>query len=376
MTWKGLGTVNQLALRQHRTVTSRCLGDNANVNEAKFEVLTSEIAMRRQASNEFGAGTHRPDPSAALPSVDPVSTPKGGEERVSKFDRLYSSWAEFSGEVELNRLKTAVTECSTRFDDAVRLVSTKRVEVDDADRLHDETQKRYSQLMMKRDQWDAADASYFVQVTSEEVQGRQRLQSTRESLRKAEDDAGRYQRDYMDAMRQRYHEEQMWQEKWRVAGTFGTWTLIGLNSIIFTGGQYFHIRREKDRLQSIEDLINSRIPLLGVVPGDGTVQNPSVVVQSQQSEEGATATENDLSNQIVDPIFYTEEMQVSQKTHHIMQLVQTWLSSTKDSCRKAFNHFDLLSEKKALDEIHWPSAAAGAAVATTGFVLLAFFSRR
>ena len=376
MTLKALGTVNQLALRQHRTVTSKILGDSAKASETNVEMLKSEIAVSKQATDKIVRETYRPGPNVALLKVGPASTPNEEEVRVTKFDRLYSSWSEFSGEVELNRLKTAVAECSTRFDDAIRLVSTKRVEVDDANRLHDETQKRYSHLMMKRDHWDALDASHFVQVTSEEVQGRQRLQSTRESLRKAEDDAGRYQRDYMDAMRQRYHEEQIWQEKWRVAGTFGTWSLIGLNIIIFTGGQYFHIRREKGRLQIIQDLINSKIPSPVVVAGEESEQNPNGVVQARHSGEVATATENGISNQIGAQIPYKEERQVSRNAHHIIQYVQNWLSSTKDSCQKAFNHLNLLSAKKASDEIHWPSAAAGAAVASTGFVIIAIFSRR
>ena len=115
---------------------------------------------------------------------------------------------------------------------------------------YDDVNKRHSALLMRRDSWDADDATAFATLTAEEVEARKALAAARAALRRAEEDVSSRQVDYIDAMRRRYHEEQMWQDRWRVLGTYGTWTLIGLNSVIFLGGQFFHYRRETSRLKS------------------------------------------------------------------------------------------------------------------------------
>jgi hypothetical protein len=39
-----------------------------------------------------------------------------------------------------------------------------------------------------------------------------------------------------------------------------TWVLIGLNSVVFLGSQFFHQKREVGRLKAIQDLINEKLP--------------------------------------------------------------------------------------------------------------------
>merc|ERR1719215_1139114 len=59
----------------------------------------------------------------------------------------------------------------------------------------------------------------------------------------------------MDTVRTRYHEEQIWQDKWRVVSTYGTWLLIGMNSILFLGGQYMNRVREDQRVQRLSAIV-------------------------------------------------------------------------------------------------------------------------
>jgi hypothetical protein len=56
----------------------------------------------------------------------------------------------------------------------------------------------------------------------------------------------------MDALRHKYQEEQAWQDRWRVLGTFGTWGLIGLNSLVFLASQVLFYRREARRLVALK----------------------------------------------------------------------------------------------------------------------------
>ena len=193
--------------------------------------------------------------TATLDTMPSISTTASSSSGHSFFGRLTALYNESSGENELSLLKQHVTTASRQFDDGVRTVQTARLALEKATTTYDDVNKRHSALMMRRDSWDADDATAFATLTAEEVQARKALAATRAALRRAEEDVSSRQVDYIDAMRRRYHEEQMWQDRWRVVGTYGTWTLIGLNSVIFLGGQFFHYRREASRLKRIEDLI-------------------------------------------------------------------------------------------------------------------------
>ena len=236
----------------------------------------------------------------------------------SLFGRLTALYNENSGENELSLLKQHVTTASRQFDDAVRTVQTARLALERATSTYDDVNKRHSALLMRRDQWDADDATAFATLTAEEVQARKALAAAREALRKAEDDVSSRQVDYIDAMRRRYHEEQIWQDRWRVLGTYGTWTLIGLNSIIFLGGQVFHYQREATRLKRIEDLIrdsnspgrvdDSRREIEAIVDGDKANEAAAV------SEENEQAGENDIVVLEVDPKSATDSNADNQET--------------------------------------------------------------
>ena len=252
--------------------------DTSSKNDAAAKAATVGKAPDTAAAND-GLATNS---AASVPSSEP-----------SLFDRLKTLYNESSGENELSLLKQHVTTASRQFDDAVRSVQTARLALEKVTSTYDDVNKRHSALLMRRDQWDADDATSFATLTAEEVQARKALAAAREALRKAEDDVSSRQVDYIDAMRRRYHEEQIWQDRWRVLGTYGTWTLIGLNSVIFLGGQVFHYQREATRLKRIEDLIrdsnaaersDDSVKEIGAI-GDGTNANEEEITSEKEEEQ-------------------------------------------------------------------------------------------
>ena len=174
---------------------------------------------------------------------------------VAQLTDLYSK---HSGLYELSNLKQAATKASIAFDDAVLAVKSSRLSAEAATSQYESTNQKHVTMLMRRDSWSSADAAEFAELTAREVKARKVLLKAREGLRSAEDEAGRSQVIYMDALRKRYHEEQIWQDKWRVLSTYGTWGLIVLNTALFCGGQIFHWRREDGRMRLIEDLIRER----------------------------------------------------------------------------------------------------------------------
>jgi uncharacterized protein (UPF0333 family) len=65
--------------------------------------------------------------------------------------------------------------------------------------------------------------------------------------------------EYMNNLRKRYHEEQVWTDKWRILSTYGTWGLIGLNSIVFLVSQYMFRQREVQRMKDFEGLLKETL---------------------------------------------------------------------------------------------------------------------
>jgi She9 / Mdm33 family len=279
-------------------------------------------------------------------------------------DRLVHSWDEHSGQRELDNLKRSVQQASINFDATVGTVASCRAAVEEAQKAHDESQKHHANLMMRRDQWDGADAASFVEYTSREVKTRQALAEARNDLRKAEEDSSRCQREYMDVMRQRYHEEQMWQDKWRMLGTFGTWTLIGLNSIVFLGSQFFHQRREVNRLKAIEELIKDNLQVMQDAVSTGQAEQIAIAE--------AAAASNTTAAPAVEPEKKEAVIEGEQRvvTHQPAKEPVNWLNLIKGRDYKSVSTQLGASAQEIAKELHGPSVALGAA-ATAMLVALA-----
>lgn len=171
------------------------------------------------------------------------------------YDKFFRLWSERSGTSEILGLKESVNEAGNAFDTASATVTTNRRNLDDALRKWERASGQHMQLLQRRESWTPDDAQRFADFVSLEITSRGELEQARHYLGRSEELLTRSQLDYINKMRRRYHEEQIWQDQWRVLGTYGTWVLIGLNSCVFMGSQFFQIRRERGRIETIERLI-------------------------------------------------------------------------------------------------------------------------
>lgn len=175
------------------------------------------------------------------------------------FDRVKTMFSETFGEHEISALKKKVNEVSQHFDLSTQSVANARSRARALQTQYEDLQKDHMSLMMRRESWTDTDITKFAEVTSNEVKVKRALDEARVALQKSEEEQEFRQLEYMDAVRMRYHEEQIWQDKWRVISTYGTWILIGLNSMIFIGGQFFHQMREQARVEALEELLNEKL---------------------------------------------------------------------------------------------------------------------
>lgn len=190
------------------------------------------------------------------PSISPKETVVIEEGFLTqKYDKVFRLWSERSGASEMLALKESVNEAGAAFDTVSAVVTTNRRNLDDALRKWERASGHHLHLLQRRESWTPEDAQRFADFVSLEITSRAELEQARHDLGRSEELLTKSQLDYINKMRRRYHEEQIWQDQWRVLGTYGTWTLIVLNSCVFLGSQFFQRGREQKRIETIERLI-------------------------------------------------------------------------------------------------------------------------
>ncbi|CAB9496761.1 expression protein 9 homolog, mitochondrial [Seminavis robusta] len=273
------------------------------------------------------------------------------------FQRLHSLFEESSGMMELTKLKDKVQEASGHFDEATNMVQQCRETVAEAQTAHDQAHKKHVSLLMRREEWSAEDAQDFVQMTAVEVTTRQALLNAQNSLKQAEQRAVQCQHSYMDIMRQRYHEEQMWQDKWRLLGTYGTWSLIAINTMVFVVGQYFTQAREMKRLKHMEELL--------LLNKSQNPSDPTITPEEKKAD----------SSLLVEPSVESDQVaKESKDTADTVDHTSTQQQTIPVSSRRGLDD-DVTVELFGLS-LHTPSLALGAAVSASLLIVVSLFSRR
>ena len=198
--------------------------------------------------------------SSSSPSVTSKDTLAAPSRWDALFEQAQTVYNQKSGYHEIKKLKDKVVEKSHAFDVASQQATKARQDLDAILTEQASIHSRHSNLLRTRDAWTAQDATEFASIVGKEVEIKQQLAQARQQLQEADTALQQTQYAYMDAVRQRYHEEQIWQDYWRIISTYGTWSLIVLNTVVFLASQFFHRRREAMRIKAIETLINEKIP--------------------------------------------------------------------------------------------------------------------
>ncbi|KAL7456688.1 hypothetical protein ACHAWC_008153 [Mediolabrus comicus] len=198
-------------------------------------------------------------PSSSISSSTSDVAASSNNNNNNKLDEWLEVWNEHSGTHEISKLKDLVNHSSLQFDNQQRLVTEARKAVDTALSAWEQSQTQHSQLLSSRDKWTSTQAIQFAKLLENEVQIRTNLEVAKSDLSNKEIQLSKYQMEYMNNLRKRYHEEQVWTDKWRILSTYGTWGLIGLNSIVFLVSQYMFRQREVQRMKDFEGLLKETL---------------------------------------------------------------------------------------------------------------------
>lgn len=321
----------------------------------------------------------------------PKFIPMEGRSSSTWLDQVLSIWNDRSGTTEVLHLKQQVSTKSQAFDEATIRVTNARRKLDDCTLQWERASGMHLQLLQRRESWTEEDAQQFATLVGKEVKHRTEMEQARTELASAESHLSSCQLDYMNAMRKRYHEEQIWQDQWRVLGTYGTWSLIVLNSFIFLASQAFHYRRENQKMKHMEDLVKSTLNTISStipnntdsVPADlsqasaidaeisshdsmNTAQQPtSSNATHQESGENSIASPDNGERDKETPLVLSSQVQIEQspsvkcQDNQVDNLPDTmgWRDKSKFLVTTA-----VATTRKFFEDLHVPSAAFGASV--------------
>lgn len=256
-------------------------------------------------------------------------------------------------------LKESVVECSQKLDSAHQELNQAKQFLENSWNESTSLQREHSELLRSRDRWTPDDANRFAELLQREVTLRDDLATAKTQAKSAEDTVASLRLEYMDRLRRRYQEEQVWQDKWRIIGTYGTWSLIVLNSLVFGMSQILYQRRELERMRQMEALLDERLP-----PGSklNEEHDEDKTIVRETANHGAIENEQRLDDNGTDaqrpncaiPDVEDSTDQATSRDCTFLS-VQWWMQGVKEAT--------LLYQSHLHDSFHLPSAIAGAAAA-------------
>ena len=154
------------------------------------------------------------------------------KERVMKLD------------VELHDLKAAVKNDKKNYENV--MMNRKKIQKE-LDSIKDRKDKSFDDILQLTNLYKSQ-----LQLEKEEMAVKQQYEKTYDLLEKV-------QLDYLNEMRERYVEEQMYSDKIRKTSTWWTWGLISTHFVLFLIVQFIvEPKKRKDLLANVDDLLNQK----------------------------------------------------------------------------------------------------------------------
>jgi hypothetical protein len=193
--------------------------------------------------------------------------------------------------------------------------------VDNALQSFEACQLKHTRLLQTRDRWTSLEANEFAKILKEEVQIRTELEVARKELALLEQSQLVSMHRYMSDLRIRYQEEQLWQDKWRIYSTYGTWGLIVLNSIVFMSSQYMVRVRENQRMKEIQESIRHSLAM-----NEGTLR---AIQEGQHTDRDRGKKNNNMDDG--QGRMQNDKMQNDKVRHGVVTTLADQLSNKKES---------------------------------------------
>ncbi|KAJ1909344.1 sensitivity to high expression protein she9 [Tieghemiomyces parasiticus] len=162
-----------------------------------------------------------------------------------------------TGYHQIEQLKAAVFQQETEFVKARRALDAAKLAHTEAVNRRAEGQREINNLLQRKHLWIDADVTRFTELYRSEHANEQAEAQAKRVYEEQEKAVDRKYTDLVDAIRVRYHEEQLWSDKIRAAATYGTWAVLGLNLVVFV---FVHVviepRKRRKILDHVEQVVD------------------------------------------------------------------------------------------------------------------------
>ncbi|KAI5475798.1 mitochondrial distribution and morphology family 33 [Pseudohyphozyma bogoriensis] len=155
-------------------------------------------------------------------------------ELQKKFGEVGGRINEATGYEEIDRLRRGVGERAERKllevrEEAARAKKTHLAAVG----LRAGTQREVNDLLQRKSSWTSQDVVRFTDLIQQDHENERKEQSAKEAMEASEESVEKGFSDLMQAILERYHEEQVWSDKIRSLSTYGSLAITSLNVLIF-----------------------------------------------------------------------------------------------------------------------------------------------
>ncbi|KAK4686943.1 hypothetical protein P7C73_g3170, partial [Tremellales sp. Uapishka_1] len=142
---------------------------------------------------------------------------------------------EVTGYKEVERLKDEVFLKESQLSSSRQQAKTAKQAYEAAVTLRSTSQTSVNSLLERKHSWTDLDVMNFTNLVRSDHLSTSRVNSTSEELKAAEVAVDKAFSDLMQAILQRYHEEQVWSDKIRSVSTWASLVVLGVNLVVFMG---------------------------------------------------------------------------------------------------------------------------------------------
>ncbi|KAI9486202.1 MAG: Mdm33 family-domain-containing protein [Benjaminiella poitrasii] len=183
-----------------------------------------------------------------------VQDPKEALQRASKVLN------ELTGYDQIDAVKQKVQNQARLFESTRDQVQIAKQNYESAIATRSSTQREINELLQRKHVWQDEDVTRFTQLYRLEHEHAHQEQTTRQQYQEAERQMDREYMDLAKSIMERYHEEQLWSDKIRSVSTYGTWTLMVINVVLFLVVQTALEPRKRRRLTDrFEELLVAKM---------------------------------------------------------------------------------------------------------------------
>ncbi|KAJ2795486.1 sensitivity to high expression protein she9, partial [Coemansia helicoidea] len=176
-------------------------------------------------------------------------------------DQDWVSWAgavlnEVTGYQQIAQLKAQVEASGSAFKEARQQLGEIKARHAQMTRDRLSNQREINSLLQRKHLWSEDDVARFTDLYCAEHQAEAAEQRSAAELKEAESLVDRRYDGLVNAIRQRYHEEQIWSDKIRRASTYGTWTVLCMNVVALLLAQViFEPRKRRKIVEGVDGKI-------------------------------------------------------------------------------------------------------------------------